>query len=549
MSNKNPATQGQQKNSLKKIQQKISRTQILLIISLSLILALVGVFINIRSEREKIDRNLQNIAETISTSPTLTEKDIQNGVSGEQDSLTSYLDALKKSLEDVDVISIVNSNNTRFYHTNHSLIGTEYDGEQPSFDESKRFYIVDTSGPSGAQRRAYSALYDSNGNYLGFIMVIILTEHLNANLSQIIITYTLITIAVIAVELFISSWLSKNIKKSLLGYEPDVISAMYLVRDNILESLEEGIVAIDKQGKILFINSPAVEILNKENAPADINLIGKNIDEIENGSIIKRALIGEERELNIHEQSFNELDILIDRIPIKAEDEIVGTIGILHNRTEYTKLMEDLSGTRYLVDSMRANNHDFTNKLHVILGLIQMQMYEQATEYIENITMVQRSTISKIMNTVGDPALAALLIGKSARAAELNVKFVLREGSYYSTGDMPLPSEVLITVVGNLIENAFESMNEKDNTKDTQKELLFGIYSKPNAVLITVDDTGLGIAPNDLEHIFENGYSTKGENRGTGLFQVKTMVDNLGGQITVESQINVGTSFSVSFSK
>ena len=92
-------------------------------------------------------------------------------------------------------------------------------------------------------------------------------------------------------------------------------------------------------------------------------------------------------------------------------------------------------------------------------------------------------------------------------------------------------------------------MNEKENAVDTHKELLFGIYSKPIAVLITVDDTGLGISPENIKHIFENGFSTKGNNRGTGLYQVKTMVDNLGGQITVESQENFGTSFSVSFSK
>lgn len=541
------ATQGKRKTSLTKIQRKISRTQILLILSLSLLLALIGICINIRAERKKIDKNLQNIAETISASPALTKTDIQNDVADAQDGLTEYLDALKKTLNDVDVISIVNSGNVRFYHTNHSLIGTKYDGEQPTFDK-KSFYTVNTLGPSGSQRRAYSALYDDGGNYLGFVMVILLTEHVNANLSQIVVTYTLITLAVIAVELFVASRFSQSIKKSLLGYEPDVISAMYLVRDSILESLDEGIIAVDKQGKILFINGAASAILNK-NDGVSADFIGKNVDEIENGAILKHTLLGEEKKLNIHEQGLNELDVLIDRIPVKSDERTVGSIGILHNRTEYKRLMEDLSGTRYLVDSMRANNHDFTNKLHVILGLIQMQMYDQATEYIENITMVQRASICKIMNTVNEPALAALLIGKSARASELNVKFVLREGSYYSANDMPLPSEVLITVVGNLIENAFEAMNKKDVEKDARKELLLGIYSKPNAVLITVDDTGVGIPPDCIDRIFEDGYSTKGENRGTGLYQVKTMVDNLGGQITVESQPDVGASFSVSFSK
>lgn len=175
-------------------------------------------------------------------------------------------------------------------------------------------------------------------------------------------------------------------------------------------------------------------------------------------------------------------------------------------------------------------------------------MYNEATSYIQNITIVQRETISKIMNAVNDPAVAALLIGKIARASELNVKFVLREGCSYSAADMNLPSEMMVTVIGNLLDNAFDAMNGMDSIND-HKELLFGIYSRPGAVLITVDDTGSGIKTKDIDNIFVMGYSTKGEGRGTGLYQIKSMVENYGGKITVESQEGVGTSFSVSFIK
>ena len=534
--------------SLSKIQRKISISQIVLIISLSIILAALGILINIRYERDKIDTNLKNISETIATSPLLIEHDIQNTTSTEQESLVNYLDSLKKSLYGVDVISIVNKNNQRFYHTNHSLIGTTFDGEQPNFLSSeKNFYIVDTNGPSGEQRRAYSALYDSNGEYVGFIMVIILTEHLQANFTQIIFTYSIITLVVIVAELIISAWISNNIKKSLLGFEPNTISAMYLVRDNILESLKEGIIALNKNGTILFVNESAVKMLDKNNSVS--SFIGKDILEINNGTIIKNIANSEEREFNIHAQRTDGTDLIVDRIPIKQEDEAIDTICILHDRAEYTKLMEELSGTRYLVESMRANNHDFTNKLHVILGLIQMEMYDKATSYIENITMVQRASISKIMNSIDEPAIAALLIGKTARAAELNVKFTLRENSHFSKSDMYIPTEVLITVIGNLIENAFESMNAKTSTPESPNELLIGLFSKKDSILITVDDTGLGISEENKIRIFENGFSTKGKNRGTGLYQVKTMVENLGGQINVESQENVGSSFFVYFSK
>ena len=535
-------------NSLSRIQRKISATQIILVVSLTIILAIIGIVTNIKFEKDKTDRNLQNISETIATSPSFMENDIQNGTAQDQVNLMRYLDSLKKSLYDVDVISIVNKNNQRFYHTNHSLIGTQYDGEQPDFSPvEKTFYIVNTNGPSGAQRRAYSALYSETGEYLGFIMVIILTEHVNENITQIITTYAILAVVAIVIELFITSRISKSIKNSLLGYEPDTISAMYLVRDNILESLKEGVIAVDKNGNILFTNNSAVKMLDKSSTATEF--IGKNIEQIKNGNVIKTVLNGTEKEFGIQGQRMDGTDVIIDRIPIKHEEDPIDTICILHDRAEYTKLMEDLAGTRYLVDSMRANNHDFTNKLHVILGLIQMEMYDQATSYIENITMVQRASISKIMNCISEPALAALLIGKTARAAELNVKFTLRDGSHFSNTDMHIPTEVLITVIGNLIENAFESMNAKEPNPSNPNELIIGLFSKEDSILITVDDTGLGISEENKQRIFENGFSTKGENRGTGLYQVKTMVENLGGLITVDSQENVGTSFFVYFSK
>ena len=332
-----------------------------------------------------------------------------------------------------------------------------------------------------------------------------------------------------------------------------MFTAMYQMRDNILESLDEGILAIDSNGCVQFANKAAVEMLESmeverevKQVKKDAEIFGKPLKNICKDTLLEHTLETGEKELNVN---LGNADILMDRIPIRKNGIVTGAVGILRNRTEYTKLMEDLTGTRYLVDSMRANNHDFTNKLHVILGLIQMEMYDEAVSYIENITMVQRETISNIMKSIQEPAVAALLIGKTARASELNIKFIFREGCCYSNQDMHLSAEVLVTIIGNLIENAFEAMNEEIGDFDAQNELVFGIYSRPGAVLITIDDTGTGIAEEHLGHIFENKYSTKGEGRGTGLYQVKSLVDSLGGTITVETQVGVGTSFSVSFTK
>lgn len=536
---------GKLKNTtMQNIHRKIFATQLVLILSLALFLGVAGTLINIKFETIKRDQNLQNIAETIAQSPLLDEK--INDTDNEM--LAEYLDSLKNTLDNIDVISIVSKDNVRLYHSNHELIATMYDGTKPEFEKNtQEYYATNDSGPSGTQRRAYAAVYDNEGNYTGFVMAIMLMENVKSETFQIFLIFALITIAAILFELFISAELSRSIKKSLHGYEPNIFLAMYQIRDNILESLNEGVLAVDDNGIIQFANKSAVSMLIgiKESK----KVVGNPLSDVCNDNFLAKTLEKGETEFNIQEHSLKNADVLIDCIPIKNEETIIGAVAILHNRAEYTKLMEDLAGTRYLVDSMRANNHDFTNKLHVILGLIQMEMYNEAVSYIENISIVQRETISKIMSVVDEPAIAALLIGKSARASELNIKFVLHEESHYSKADYHLPSELLVTVIGNLIENAYEAMNIRDKDYTKLNELRFGIYSRPDAVLLTVADTGVGISKENAEHIFDNGFSTKGDGRGTGLYQVKEMIDAVGGKIMVESQENVGTSFTVSISK
>lgn len=520
------------------IYKKIIFTQIILIISLALFLGIAGTIINIRYETKKRDQNLQNIAETIAKSPLLDNIDNKSNLY----MLTEYLDSLKNTLDNIDVISIVRNDGVRLYHSNHSLINTHYDGTFPQFD-GKEYCASNDTGPSGLQRRAYAAVYDENGNYAGFVMAIMLMDNIKTETMQIFLIFLIITLAAIITEIIVSAELSASIKKSLYGYEPNVFSAMYRIRDNILESLNEGILAIDRNGTVQFVNHSAMSMLGC----GIENVVGNPLKNICNDTFLSNTLKSGKKEFSICDHTLKNANVLIDSIPICENEEIIGAVAILHNRAEYTKLMEDLAGTRYLVDSMRANNHDFTNKLHVILGLIQMEMYNEAIKYIENITIMQKASISKIMSAVDEPAIAALLIGKNARASELNIQFVFKEGSRYSKADLSLSSEMLVTIIGNLIDNAFDAMNMPGVTYNEQKKLQFGIYSKTGELLITVSDTGIGIQSENTERIFENGFSTKGDGRGTGLYQVKKMVEENGGQITFQSQIGVGTTFLVSF--
>ena len=270
---------GNKRNTLKNIQKLFFRSQMILIVTLSMFLGIAGILINIHFETKKRDQNLQNVAETIARSPILAT----NRKNKEESSvvLSEYLDSLKETLDDIDVISVVGRDNVRLYHSNHALIGTVYDGNLPKFDDkSKRYYTTDETGPSGMQRRAYAAIYDENGQYMGVVMAIMLMENIHSETYQTFWIFALITIAALVIELFISAGLFEKIKMSLLGYEPDTFTAMYKIRDNILESLAEGILAIGGDRTIQFANEAAVKMLETAEAFTGDNIVGQKINDI-----------------------------------------------------------------------------------------------------------------------------------------------------------------------------------------------------------------------------------------------------------------------------
>lgn len=499
------------------IGREIFGTLLVLASAMTVTIAAISIFVSIRSEERRLDQNLQNIAEAVARSQAVADDAM----------ITPYLDSLGSALSNIDVISVVGPDGVRRYHTAHSLIGTVYDGSVPDFSAGKLLVTSDV-GPSGSQRRAYAAIYAANGSYSGFVLAVMLRQ----NINRIIITTAAVHIGaaalVIALALALSVQLSNRIKRRLHGYEPDVFSAMFSVRDNILESLEEGIAAFDKNGKAVYLNSAARHIIG--DGEADFLPVSEVVS-------TSRRITG----VTVKTSCGNE--VMADILPVDGEKGTEGAVAILRDRTEFTKLMEDLSGVKYMVESMRANNHDFVNKLHVILGLVRMGETDRACEYIMGVTSIQQTVINNIVKNIEDPSVAALLIGKYARAAELNIRFSLAAGSHLSRSDIYLPSGELVTVIGNLTDNAMEAMNAAPD--GTPRELTVGIFTQPHALLLNVDDTGGGIEPDKLDAIFGDGFSTKGEGRGKGLYIVKETVEKHGGSVTVESEPGVGTSFTV----
>ena len=504
-------------------------------------LCLLGtIYLTLREKQDAIDQNLINNATILSHTPLVKNTFTLGQASSET---ISFLDTVIQNTSGVDLILLADSHNTLLYAPTHSLIGSSYVGsvQQQALLRASP-YTSDDTGLTGMEHAAYAPVFDSTGAVSGFVMVGIYAHNMMDLAMDASIRMIFIGVLAALVGFFLALRLSERIKRTLMGYEPEALKQHYLQRDDILEALEEGILAIDKTAHITYLNRSAAQMLSLDYDHA----LGAPLHTIYPNSTLNLILKHKRSEYNVAIKSLSNVQILADRLPLYEHGSLVGAVSIFRNRTEVTKLAEDLTGVQHMVDAMRAYTHEFMNKLHVILGLLEVGDTQRAQEYIMDTTRTQQDAIGRIIHQIKSPSVAALLVGKTSRANELGIHLTLdRESTLSETHDW-IPSDVYITILGNLIENAIENLNRPNCPT---KEITISIFEQPDSILLCVEDTGTGIPPEYRKHLFQCGVSTKGKNRGTGLSLVADLVETYHGQIRVESECGVGSAFLVTFQK
>lgn len=213
----------------------------------------------------------------------------------------------------------------------------------------------------------------------------------------------------------------------------------------------------------------------------------------------------------------------------KQQGKVIGAIASFRDKTEVTRIAEELTGVKKMAWSLRAQNHEFMNKLHTIAGLIQLEEYEQALEFISDVARV-RSNISNILTeNIKDPSIAALLLAKYNKAEECRVNLKIDEGSKLSKLPEYITSEEIVSVLGNLIENSL------DEVKNDGTGLIYiKIIEDGHFLNIKIRDNGGGIPLEIRDKIYEQGFSTKEGQRGHGMYIVKKIIDESNGIIELD---------------
>lgn len=520
------------------LRSQLTNMNLILVITTALLAFAGTMILTLRMEFQAIETNLTNSALVLSQLPQ-----VRRVVTGETDAdwLTDYLDETISAVDGIDLIMVADREATLLYTPQKEHIGSTYSGSSWKDTLKGERYVMGAEGLETAERCAFVPVEAEDGTVVGFVAVGIYTRSIRALVGSTILQFLVVAAAACILGILLSRRMTRRIKHTLMGYEPDDFRRLFHRQEVVLESLEEGIVAIDRSGRIIYINSAAVKLFGLKSREA---AVGHSAKELKQNSTLSRLLKTGRPEHNV---SINDLPggrVLSDRLPIYQDGKVAGAVAIFRDRTEMTRLAENLTGVQHMVEAMRAYTHEFMNKLHVIHGLLQMGKTDMAEEYIMEITHTQHQAVSRVMDRIGDPTTAALLVGKTSRAAELGIRLILEPGSALSADCRFLPSAVLVTILGNLLDNAIESLNLSGCPL---KEITVTIREDQEGLFLCVEDTGPGISSTVMPHIFETGFSTKGEERGTGLSLVKELTDSYHGQIRVETELDVGAVFYVTF--
>lgn len=371
--------------------------------------------------------------------------------------------------------------------------------------------------------RAFAPIYH-NDEQVGAVLVGLLTDTVYKEVSTYIRNFYL-SLTVGLIIGIIGAWiLSYTIKRTIFGLEPKEIALLLGERDIILHSFKNGILAVDDKGKIIFFNKTAKKILGFKDCDK-----GKNISDF-NSNFSDRMIevLKQKESIYNHEIKIRpSKTLLCSHNPLKDyKDDIIGVVCSFQDLTDVKQMAEELTGIKKLTSALRAQNHEFMNKLHTISGLIQLEEYDKAIDYISFISKERKEISGILSDKIKNAHVSGLLLAKYNKAAEAKISLLIHNDSSLTSIPKNLTEDEVCSIIGNLIENAIDELVKFENGK-----IIVKLNSDEDGLRIIVKDNGPGISKEIREKIFDRGVTTKEGNRGLGLSILKEIVDSAGGRI------------------
>ena len=512
-------------------------TKIILLVWVVVASSLVTTYFLITSKvnaivEELMGKNAARIAQTVAKSPAVIES-----LSGHKQSIDiENWAVLLGEVTRADFI-VSDASGTIRYRSSPARADSDAAQITGNLPVEPQDYVYVPQVSQGYFLRATSPILAADSTQIGTVSVGISVDSASEALGESRFAMIFASYFGLVLGMIGALFLARNIKETLFGLEPFAISRLLEERNAMFQSVREGIVAIDSTGRVTLVNEEALRLLDLEGQRE--KLLNHSIDEVIPRTRLLEVLQSKKAEYD-QEELLNGAAVVMNRVPVNVDDRTVAAIATFRDRSEIKRMAEELTGVRIYVEALRSQTHEFMNKLHVVLGLVRLQAYDELIKYITRISSEQDAETDFVAQHIKEPVLAGFWIGKLSRARELGVHLRLSPDSFIPRLENIDFTNDLVTIIGNLVDNAMETL--LDSSKKHVDVLL--LYEE-EFVRIEVQDSGPGIPSKLWENIFEKGFSTKSRDRGFGLALVRKVLDLRKGTLSFDSSLQLGTTFRV----
>jgi sensor histidine kinase regulating citrate/malate metabolism len=439
-----------------------------------------------------------------------------------------------------DFVVVMSLDRTRFSHPDPAQIGGRFIGDLGGAPQGRQF----TQEYTGTLGRSMRAVVPVHAGAPGSRVVALVSVGITTNRIQDALVGRLPTIAlaasVILVVGLLGAWLiSRRLRRQTHGMGEEEITRMYEYYDAVLHAVREGLLLVDTDGRVQLVNAEARRLLS-----LDDNAAGRPVAELGLPESLTRAVLstdprpGESYRDEIH--LVDDAVLVVNMAPAKWQGREVGSVVTLRDHTEIQAVAGELDTVRGLAESLRSQNHEAANRLHTVVSLVEMGRTDEALDFATEELEVAQLLTDRVVGSVSDPVVSALLLGKTAQAAERGVQLRLEESTEV-TG-IPVEQRDAVTILGNLIDNAIDAVGEA-----ASRVVVVEVTGSPHHLCVRVSDSGTGLTPAAAEQVFTRGWSTKTADgpvgRGLGLALVVQAVRKYDGRIEVGTSELGGAQF------
>ena len=509
---------------------------------------LVGFSLFAVKERGRVDAQYKtravSIAQTVADVPEIGAC-LESGGCG-----TRIQDIADRIRQDTGAryVVVIDLNRVRHSHPKPELIGQKITEEIATLDG--RTHTTIDPGDLGRSANGKAPLYGPDspagvrGPMVGEVSVGMLESTVSDALWLELPTYALWFATALGAGAAVSWLLARRLKKRTFGLELDEIAKLLQEREAVLHGIREGMIAFNRSGRVTMVNDEARRLLG---IPGHDGIGGWLEDLVPEGrlqDVLSGEVVGQD-EIVLTE----EYCLAVNRMPVTLAGRPHGAVVTLRDRTELSGLLRELDSVKGLTDALRAQQHEFANRMHTVAGLLELGEPDEALRYLTDLRGAEVEFAESLRARIASPLIVGLILAKAAVAGERGVELELTEETWL--GDAPDKVQALTTILGNLIDNAFDAVSGPGVDSGKAGRVLVAVVEDDDGITVRVADNGPGIPDGTAEKVFTDGFTTKPDNgslrRGLGLALVHRLVQRLGGRIGVSE--GAGAVFTVRLPK